>query len=117
MSLRLYGLKNCDSCKKARKALEAAGKTVTFLDLRVDGVSGHQIDNWLAAVGRDTLVNTRSTTWRSLSMEERVMINDADAKRLLTDYPTLIKRPVIETEAGVSVGWSKEMEASFDNMT
>lgn len=117
MSLILYGLKNCDSCKKALKALETAGKTVTFQDVRIDGVSSDRLDNWLAVVGRDKLVNTRSTTWRGLGAEERAMTNDADAKRLLTDYPTLIKRPVIETEAGVSVGWSKEMEVSFDNKT
>ena len=113
MTLELYGLKNCDSCKKALKAIAATGKVVTFHDVRSDGVSKQQLETWLAAVGRDRLVNTRSTTWRGLSEEERRMENDEDAKHLLALYPTLIKRPVIVNENTISVGWSKEQEAQI----
>ncbi|MEP6357109.1 MAG: Spx/MgsR family RNA polymerase-binding regulatory protein [Hyphomicrobiales bacterium] len=113
MTLILYGLKNCDSCKKAIKAIEATGKAITFFDVRNDGISKESLDEWLAAVGRDKLVNTRSTTWRALSDDERVMENDEDAKRLLILYPTLIKRPVIINQGTISVGWSKGQESLF----
>ena len=113
MSLTLYGLKNCDSCKKAIKALEGAGIAVTFHDVRSDGASMAQLEQWLGAVGRDKLMNTRSTTWRGLSDEERQINIDADAKRLLSLHPTLIKRPVIETKETISVGWAKGREAEF----
>lgn len=113
MTLILYGLKNCDSCKKAIRAIEATGKTITFYDVRKDGVPKENLDDWLAAVGRDKLVNTRSTTWRGLSGDERVLENDEDAKRLLSLYPTLIKRPVIINQGTISVGWSKGQEFLF----
>lgn len=113
MALTLYGLKNCDTCKKALKALEAAGKTVVFRDVRADGVSEDRLRSWLAALGRDKLLNTRSTTWRGLSEDERKIAGDEDVVRLLGEYPALIKRPVIETDMDVHAGWSKAEEALF----
>lgn len=112
--LTLYGLKNCDTCKKALKALEGAGKSVTFKDVRADGVSDAQLKNWLEALGSEKLVNTRSTTWRNLDDDEKNIASDADVLALLNEHPTLIKRPVIETEdGGVSVGWSKDVQAAI----
>lgn len=113
MTLTLYGLKNCDSCKKAQKALEAVGIAVTFHDVRSDGVSDDQLARWLNAAGREALVNTRSTTWRGLSEAERAINDDEDAQRLLSLHPTLIKRPVIEFHDKISVGWRKGQEEEY----
>lgn len=109
MSLTLYGLKNCDTCKKALKALESAGKTVTFVDIRAEADLASLVPTWLAAAGEDKLINRRSTTWRNLSDAER----ETDPLKLLIAHPTLIKRPVIETGPEVSVGWSKAEQALF----
>ena len=69
--MKFYGLKNCDTCRKALKELEAAGKTFTYIDVRADGVPEAVITGWLEEVGADTLINKRSTTWRGLSDAEK----------------------------------------------
>ncbi|MEO1642069.1 MAG: ArsC/Spx/MgsR family protein [Pseudomonadota bacterium] len=109
MSLTLYGLKNCDTCKKALKALEAAGKSVDFVDIRADTDLATKVPLWLNAVGADTLINKRSTTWRNLSDVER----EVDAKALLVGNPTLIKRPVIEVGSDTHVGWTKAVQEAL----
>lgn len=106
MAIVLYGLKNCDTCKKALKALEAAHHSVDFVDIRAEADLPAKVPTWLDAVGADTLVNRRSTTWRNLSEADR----DGAAEVLLIENPTLIKRPVIETGSTVYVGWTKAVQ-------
>ena len=103
--LQLYGLKNCDTCKKALKALEAAGRDVAFVDIRAETDLAAKVPVWLAAVGGDALVNKRSTTWRSFSDAQRAAAEGDGAAALLIANPTLIKRPVIEAGGQVYVGW------------
>jgi arsenate reductase len=109
MTLNLYGLKNCDTCKKALKALEASGLSVQFVDIRAEADLDACVPNWLNAAGADVLINRRSTTWRGLSDAER----ESDPGALLKANPTLIKRPVIETGHTVFVGWTKEVQAAL----
>ena len=109
--LTLYGLKTCDTCKKAIKALEAAGHSVTYIDVRADGVLMDVIEGWLETVG-DALINQRSTTWRTLDDNQRLQAQN-DPAELLSLHPTLIKRPVIVNDGGVTVGWSKAVQAGF----
>lgn len=99
--MRLYGLKTCDTCKKALKALDAAGHAPEFVDLRATPVPPEQIADWLGAFGEEALVNRRSTTWRGLDEVDRAR----PAQELLVAHPTLIKRPVIEDGTRKSVGW------------
>lgn len=112
MALTLYGLKNCDGCKKALRALEGGGHAVTFVDIRTDADLEARLPAWLAAVGAAVLINTRSTTWRGLDAAERARAETAPAA-LLKDHPTLIKRPVIEANGVVHVGWSKDVQAAL----
>ena len=109
----LHGLKNCDTCRKALKALESAGQSVTFHDVRADGVSKAQISKWAKAVGWETLLNTRSTTWRELNDAAKTNVNEKTAIALMIDHPTLIKRPVIEAKNGVFVGWNKQTQTEL----
>lgn len=109
MSLTMYGLKNCDTCKKALKALKAAGKTVVFVDIRDEADRSKLVPKWLEAVGADTLVNRRSTTWRNLSESER----ETQPSILLQSHATLIKRPVIEAGEKVLVGWTKTVQSAL----
>lgn len=109
MTLTLYGLKNCDTCKKALKALEAKGTTVQFIDIRAEADLQKSVPFWLAAAGADLLINRRSTTWRGLSEEAR----EGDPNSLLQANPTLIKRPVIEDGSTVYVGWSKDVQTAL----
>ncbi|MCF6328315.1 MAG: ArsC family transcriptional regulator [Henriciella sp.] len=109
MPLILYGLKNCDTCKKALKSLEAVGKPTAFVDIRADTDLAAKVPVWLEAAGADLLLNTRSTTWRGLSEAER----QGDPATLLIANPTLIKRPVIETSGHVHVGWTPGVQAAL----
>ncbi|MEM8580162.1 MAG: ArsC/Spx/MgsR family protein [Pseudomonadota bacterium] len=98
--MRIYGLKACDSCRKAAKLL---GAPIT--DVRDCPLSDVQLDAFLAQFGQ-ALVNQRSTTWRSLTEDER----SANARDLLRQYPALMKRPVIEDDAGaLYLGWGAEV--------
>ncbi len=110
--LTLYGLKTCDTCRKAIKALEAAGKDVAFVDLRADEPLSERLPGWLEAVGPKCLINTRSTTWRGLDEGDRARVQ-SDPAGLLADHPTLIKRPVIETGGALHVGWTGETRAAL----
>lgn len=109
--MKLFGLKNCDTCRKALNALKAAGHEPDFHDLRVNGVTKAYVTKWAKAVGWETLLNTRSTTWRELEDGEKTNLTQAKAVELMAAKPTLIKRPVIESEAGVTCGWTDEARA------
>ncbi len=112
--MKLYGLKNCDTCKKAMKALDAAGRDYAFIDIRAEADLAKLAPKWLGAVGADALVNKRSTTWRGLSEAERAKSETpAGAAKLLAANPTLVKRPVIENGAEVLVGWTPETRAQL----
>ena len=101
----LYGLKNCDTCKKALRALEAADRETAFVDIREDADLDRLLPAWLKAVGAEKLVNRRSTTWRTLSETEKAGALGEMAETVLKAHPTLIKRPVIDTGAEILVGW------------
>ena len=102
----LYGLKNCDTCRKATKWAEAEGIPYTFTDFKKDGLDPAKLESWINAVGWETLLNKRSTTWRGLSDDEKQNPTSETAKALMRKHPTLIKRPVIESDTGVSVGFT-----------
>lgn len=114
MPLTVYALKSCDTCKKAQKALTEAGVAYEMKDVRADGVPEAMLKGWLDSVGADLLVNKRSTTWRSLSDEEKSAADDPAALvALLAANPTLIKRPVITDGDAIHVGWGKDTQAAL----
>ena len=100
--LTVYGLKSCDACRKARKAL--AGREHRFHDLREDGLDGAMLDRWIGAVGWEALLNRRSTTWRALDDAEKAGLDAGRARGLMLAHPTLVKRPVIDDGGRVTVG-------------
>ncbi|HKK05190.1 MAG TPA: ArsC family reductase [Gammaproteobacteria bacterium] len=104
----LFGIKNCDTVKKARRWLDDHGVDYRFHDFRADGLTKTQLKRWIAAVGWETLLNRRGTTWRKLPESEREGITAAGAERLMLDEPTLIKRPVVEAGDVVLVGFDEE---------
>ena len=99
----IYGIKNCDTMKKAFKYLDEKGIAYTFHDYRVDGIDEALIDQFLAQFPLKELVNKRSTTYRNLSDEEKAAIDEASVvKAIMLREPTLIKRPVLFKTAGDS---------------
>ena len=108
MTLTLYGLKNCDTCRKALKLLKAESIDHSFVDVRADGVSRERIAAWAGEVGWETLLNRRGTTWRGLDDADKSDVDEARAIDLMAAHPALIKRPVIEHGSTVCVGFSDE---------
>ena len=106
MEVTLYGLKACDTCKKAAKAITAAGQGVNFIDVRETPLAEQDLARFWETFG-DKLVNTRSTTWRGLNDVERAEL----PLGLLMAHPTLMKRPVLESAARLTLGWDKSVQA------
>ena len=104
----LYGLKNCDTCKKAQNWLKRFGIDYRFVDYRDERQAPETLVAWKdAAGGWDALINKSSTTWRQLPPNRKTPGSDAEWKLLLKEYPQLIRRPVVVTgEGGFSQGFS-----------
>ena len=103
----LYGIPNCDTVRKARRWLETRAIDYRFHDLRADGIDEATVRRWLDAVGAETLVNRRSTTWKQLTEPDRHQATGPGAAALLVRHPTLIKRPVLADGAGITVGFKE----------
>lgn len=102
--MQLFGLKNCDTCRKALKTLDS----VELVDVRADGVPKAVMERAFEQFG-DALLNNRSTTWRQLSEEERKIA----PLTLLAEHPTLMKRPLIEADGTLYLGWNKDVQAAL----
>ncbi|MEQ8665831.1 MAG: Spx/MgsR family RNA polymerase-binding regulatory protein [Rhodospirillales bacterium] len=111
--ITVYGLKNCDTCRSALKWLKAEGIEHAFHDLRQDGLTGHEVLRWLAAVGPVTLINRKGTTWRNLSDAEKFVSSDEELAPLVLEYPAILKRPIFETGDTVIVGFKDEQRAAL----
>ena len=107
--LKLYGIKNCDTVKRARRWLEQNSIEYGFHDYRVDGLSPELLDSFESKLGWDAMLNRRSTSWRQLSDTDRQELNSDKAKNLMLAQPTLIKRPVLENGSELILGFSPEL--------
>ncbi|MGO1502835.1 MAG: ArsC family reductase [Marinobacter sp.] len=113
--MKLYGIRNCDTVKKARKWLDDQGMSYEFHDFKKDGLSEAQLKQWEEAVGWETLLNRRGTTWRKLSDEDRDNINAQSAHDIMLENTSIIKRPVVEHKGSVSVGFNANEWATLIN--
>ncbi len=105
--LGVYGIKTCDTCRKAMKWLDAEGIEYEWTDIRADGLSAGQVDHWLVGLGPEQLVNRRSRTWAQLEPERRPQLDSEDWLEVLLEMPTLIKRPVFVHGQEVRVGFNE----------
>ena len=114
MSTYMYGIKNCDTIKKAKKWLEAADVEFTFHDVRKDGLTSEKLDSWCDSAGWEVLLNKRGTTWRQLPDDVKNSVDEASAKTIMLENPAIIKRPVLEANGQVFVGFkAADYEAIF----
>ena len=114
-SATVYGIPNCDTVKKARDWLSAAGVDYQFHDLKKAGVPDEALDNWLRALGWEALVNRKGTTWRKLDPALQAATQDAaSASALMRAHPSVIKRPVVRwPDGGFSLGFSPAQFAAL----
>ena len=105
--MKLYGIPNCDTVKRARTWLTEQGLANDFHDFRKGGVPPARLDAWLAAAGWEKLVNRNGTMWRKLDDARRAQVVDAaSARALMLEVPSVIKRPVVEWDDGrITVGF------------
>lgn len=116
-ALTVYGIKACDTCRKALKWLDEQDQDYRWHDVRADGLERSNVESWLAALGPDALVNRRSTTWRGLDEDVRAAAMDpARAADVLLEHPTLIKRPVFVSDDRVLLGFNAAVKDSLYNL-
>jgi arsenate reductase (glutaredoxin) len=112
--VRIYGIKNCDSMKKAFAWCETHGVACEFHDYKKAGVPRDRLVLWCRAIGWKTLVNTKGTTYRKLTPEQQDIQTQSKAVALMVEFPSLIKRPVVATDSGqLLVGFDPGTFGSF----
>ncbi|SFR50786.1 arsenate reductase [Marinobacter daqiaonensis] len=110
--MKLYGIKSCDTVKKARKWLDDNGIAHDFHDFKKDGLDEALLSRWERAIGWEALINRRGTTWRKLPEELRDTISAQTAHEIMLANPSIIKRPVVESGDSVSVGFNADIWAT-----
>ncbi|TMJ02192.1 MAG: ArsC family reductase [Alphaproteobacteria bacterium] len=108
----LYGIKNCDTMKKARAWLDQRGIDYAFHDYKTAGIDKSKLENWTKKVGWETLLNTTGTTFRKLPDKDKEGLSEKKAIALMLAQPSMIKRPVLELSGGkMVVGFKPELYA------
>lgn len=113
--ITLYGIKNCDTVKKARKWLDSQGIEYQYHDFREDGVDQEAVAAWIDELGWQNLLNRRSTSWKSLNEQTRENMNEKAAQEAVMSHPTLIKRPLLDTGKQRYTGFSAASYAKIFN--
>jgi Spx/MgsR family transcriptional regulator len=109
--MKLHGIVSCDTVRKARAWLDARAVPYEWVDFKKSPPSAGDLRRWCRAVGWETLLNRRGTTWRALgNVAKAAVVDERSAVALMATKPTLIKRPVVEADGDVVVGFS---EATF----
>ena len=110
MSVTIYGIKNCDTMKKARAWLDKASQVYVFHDYKTAGIDRTRLEAWAAKVGWETLLNRSGTTFRKLPDTEKTGLTEKKAISLMLEQPSMIKRPVLELPGGKLVVGFKPAE-------
>jgi len=109
VSVTIYGIKNCDTMKKARAWLDGHRVAYAFHDYKAAGIDAARLQNWAGKVGWEVLLNRAGTTFRNLPDAEKAGIDEAKAVALMQAQPSLIKRPVLEVDGTLLVGFKPEL--------
>ena len=111
--LTVYGIKSCETCRTARKFLTAERIEHRFHDVRDDGLDIQMLERWADRIGWEKLLNKKSLTWRKIPEVDRVGMTRDKALAAMIDRPTLIKRPVLEADHFLAVGFSEKRFSEF----
>jgi arsenate reductase len=109
----LYGIKNCDTMKKARVWLDAHGVAYVFHDYKAEGVDKAKLEAWAKEVGWEILLNRAGTTFRALSNQDKQGLTTKKAVALMLAQPAMIKRPVLEATGKLTIGFKPETYAGL----
>jgi Spx/MgsR family transcriptional regulator len=114
--ITIYGLKNCDTCRKALKWLKAESLEHHFIDVRVEALKSETITRWISIVGWEVLLNQRGTTWRTLRDTDKHTLGKDNSIALMSEHPALIKRPVFELNEMVLVGFKDDVRETLKGL-
>lgn len=114
--LTVFGIRNCDTVRAARKWLAENGIEYRFHDFRRDGFDGEILAPWLRQHEMAHLVNRRGRTWRSLALADRQAIETGHGKSLVIDQPTLIRRPVFDCGGRIMIGFDADIRAALESI-
>lgn len=106
MSVTIYGIRNCDTMKKARTWLDDHHVDYRFHDYKAEGISAETLGGWCAKIGWESLLNKAGTTFRKLPDEQKQELDEAKALALMLAQPSMIKRPVLDKDGTLIVGFS-----------
>ena len=112
MSVTIHGIKACDTMKKARAWLEARGVAYAFHDYKASGTAPQTLKAWADQVGWEVLLNRSGTTFRALADAAKADLDEAKAIRLMAAQPSMIKRPVLDVDGRLIVGFGPEAYAA-----
>ena len=112
MTTTLYGIPKCSTCVKAQSWLRKSGVAFEFIDYRQHRVPAATLKAWAAQVGWGALINRASTSWRELPPPRRNPASDPEFTLLVKEYPTLVKRPVLEHEGRITLGFTDKLYRS-----
>jgi arsenate reductase len=107
-TITIYGIKNCDTMKKARAWLDKHDVVHAFHDYKSEGIDRDRLERWAGVVGWETLLNRAGTTFRKLPDKDKTSVTEKKAIALMLDQPSMIKRPVLEVKGKVIVGFKPE---------
>ena len=110
-AVAIYGIKNCDTMKKARTWLEGQGIAYVFHDYKASGIGRDVLVGWIGKVGWEVLLNCAGTTFRKLPDAARADLTEHKAIALMLDQPSMIKRPVLDVDGTLTVGFKPEVYA------
>jgi len=111
--LTVFGIRSCDTCRKARKFLAENDIEYRFHDVRDDGLDIQMLERWTARIDWNKLLNKQSLTWRKIPEVDRSETSKSRAFALIIDNPTLLKRPVLESDTFIAVGFSEKRFSEF----
>jgi arsenate reductase len=112
--IKLYGIRNCDACRNAIKWLKDHGVTHEFMNIRDAGMDEKKLMRWQELLGWEALLNKRSITWRKIPAFDRSNLDSATARRLILQYPTVMKRPILDTGERLVLGFDESVYQNLD---
>ena len=113
MTITIYGIKNCDTMKKARAWLDGHGVAYAFHDYKTAGIAKDKLKQWSDELGWETLLNRAGTTFRKLADADKQALNDDKAIALMAAQPSMIKRPVLDADGKLEIGFKPERYAAL----
>lgn len=113
MTITIYGIKNCDTMKKARSWLDAKGVDYVFHDYKIAGIDAARLEHWCNTAGWETILNRAGTTFKKRDEADKTDLDKTKAIALMLEQPSMIKRPILEAKGSITAGFKPDVYAAL----